>query len=400
MELGFKNKLGKWIPYVTKRRNFFFTGQSSTGKTQVLTELALRQIYDGDNITVLGDDISELILNHIPRDRVKDVVYFNPAVQSLGFNPFYRVPKDLVYARADAIVHTIHTLLTYEGSTPVMDDYVRLTALTLMHISTVSNSLISLYYFLTHDDFRADKLKGLHDPSLKKYWERFNKASNKEKRDEVKSTLTKLSPFVFNPMLRDCLIQRANHLDFRNRIVLVSLNDLAIGKSSASFMGALILATLASERGLSTTLYVDDADRFGSQIMGEVLRLESVPTFLSARSPRDFQHYNEIFKSADLVSFRCSPKDRNILDDIFPIGPQDIQLDKQRPLKFNYCARILQGTHAEWLEFKRYNFPNPGRNTVRNAKRRKTVKQSTIDRCREEYTVPQKEIDGILRSFF
>ncbi len=396
MELGFKNELGKWIPYVTKRRNLFFTGQSGTGKTQVLAELALRDIYDGNNVTVIGDDITELILKHIPRNRVKHVVYFNPAIQSFGCNPFYRVPREQYYARADAIVHTVHTLLTYEGSTPVMDDYVRITALTLMQISTDSNSLISLYYFLTDDKFRKDKLQSLHDPSLKKYWRRFDSFQNKEQRDEVKSTLTKLSSFVFNPMLRDCLIQRANYLDFQNKIVLISLNDLEVGRSSASFMGALVLATLASQQNILTTLYVDDANRFGSKIMGEVLRLNTVDTFLSARSPRDFQEYNEIFKSADLVSFRCSPKDRNILDDIFPIGPQDIQLDKQLPLKFHFCARILRYTQAEWLEFKLYNFPEPGRNTRRTAKRRKTVNQSIIDRCREEYTISKDKIDSLL----
>lgn len=396
MEVGFYNNLGKWEPYETERRNFFLTGQSQTGKTQVFAELALRDIFDDKNITIIGDDLTELIINHIPRDRIQDVRYFNPALQPFAFNPLYRVPRVRFYALADSVVQTIHTLLTYDGSTPVMDDYIRLTVLTLLHISPESNSLLSMYYFLTDEEFRKEKLRGLHDPSLKKYWSRFDSHSNKEKRDEVKSTLTKLSPFVFNPMLRNCLVQRGNHIDFQDKVNIISLNDLDMGQSSASFIGALVLATLASQQNVSTTVYVDDANRFGSHVIGEVLRLRDTATIISARSPRDFQKYNEVFKSADVIAFRCSPKDRNILDDIFPIGPQDIQLDKQKAFAHNFPACILEGTRTERLEFKWYTFPDPGRNTTRNARRRKTVKQSIIDLCSDKYSASQARIDELV----
>ena len=390
MELGTKNYLGDDIPYITPRRNFSIFGQSQTGKSELLTNLALTDIHSGKNVVCMGDDFVEQVLKHIPRDRQKDVVYFNPAIQPLGFNPLYRVPGKKFNAQADVMVDTVHTLLTYDGSTPVMDDYIRITILTLLHISTITNSLLSMYYFLTDEDFRQDQLQGLHDPSLLKYWKRFDNHSNKEKRDEVKSTLTKLSPYVFNPMLRDCLLQRANHLDFQNKIVLVSLSNLEMGRAGASFIGALVIATIQAQPGITTSLYIDDADRFGGQIIGGVLRVPTIKTVLTVRSPSDFKKdYNEIRKSADAISFRVSSEDKRVLDSDFKIPPQLTQLNELP----NFEAYVLENTKPVQLKFFKHNYKRPPRNTRRGHKR---VEQSIIDRCWKNYTASQDKISELL----
>lgn len=389
--LGFYNNFGEWLPYKTERRNFSIFGQSQTGKTTFLATQALLDIHDGRNVTVIGDDLTEEVLRYIPRDRVEDVVYFNPSLQPFGFNPLYRVPKEQHYARADAIVNTVHTLLTYDGSTPAMDDYIRITALTLLSISPISNNLLSLYYFLTDDDYRQERLRGLHDPLLRKYWKRFDSGSNKEKRDEVKSTLNKLSKYVFHPKLRDCLIQRANHLDFRNKIVLVSLDRFALGTAGASLIGALVIATMQSDPDIETTLFVDNADNYGGQVFIDLLIHPGITTLLSARSPFDFRdHLNSILKSSDVLCYRVTEHDAEPLKNVFKLGPQAVQLYGNR----DFRAYVLHNLTPRQLQFTPHSFERPPRTRRRGHKR---VEQSIIDYNWRWYTEPKSKIETLLR---
>lgn len=392
MMLGLKNEYGKLVPLHTKRQNFSIFGQSQVGKSELLTAYALNDIYSEKNVTVIGDSAVEEILKFIPRWRQNDVVYFNPAIQPFGFNPLFKVPRQEFYARAESIVQTIHTLLDYKISTPTMNEYIRLSIQTLLHISTISSSLLDAYYFLTDSHFRNERLQFLHDPTLKYHWNRFNNYTRKEQRDEVKSTLTKLSDFVFNPMLRDCFVQRANHLDFNNKIILLSLNDVDIGANSASFIGALVLATMQSQKSIRTNLYIDDASRFGDKIVGSVLRVPSIYTILTARSPHDFNNFNEIEKSSALVSFRVSAKDKRLLNDTFQLPPGYVQLNRQPP----YRAYVLSGTSPIQLWFPLHGRRRPARNTRRGHKR---VENSIIDRCWKMYSEPRKLIADRIKEF-
>ena len=394
MKLGFYNDLGEWIPYKTKRRNFSVFGQSNSGTRQVILNSALFDIYDGKNITIIGDDAVEEILKFIPRNRQKDVVYFNPALQPFKFNPLYDVPRNEFYARSDAILKTIHTLLNANIVTSTLNDYVVLTTLSHLHISTESSSLISLYYFLVDPDIRRDSLKALHDPALKKHWKKFEKYTPKEQRDEIKSTLTKLSPFVFNPMLRDCLVQRGNHLDFNNKINLISLNSSDMGESSAAFTGALVLATMESQQGLDTQLYIQDADRFGGQGVGAVLRKKGLTTTFTARSPNDFKNRkNEVLKSSEIISFRVSSHDAKELVGQLNVPPGAISLNRL----WDQHAYIREGSRCRELGFPEHRFPRPPRNTRGGTKR---VERSIIDRCWKEHTETKDVIKKRLEAFY
>lgn len=83
--LGLRHEWGQEVPFALehndRRQHLYAIGKSGTGKTTLLRNLILQDIEAGRGVGVLDPhgDLAADLLDHIPRRRVEDVVYFNPA---------------------------------------------------------------------------------------------------------------------------------------------------------------------------------------------------------------------------------------------------------------------------------------------------------------------------------
>ena len=84
-------------------RHTYLIGKTGSGKTSLIKNLIYQDILNGHGVCVIDPhgDLSEDILKSIPKNKLEDVVYFNPSdtENPLGFNPLYfkdRKEKDLV----------------------------------------------------------------------------------------------------------------------------------------------------------------------------------------------------------------------------------------------------------------------------------------------------------------
>jgi len=392
MELGNYNHLRKQLPYETKRRNFLFVGSSQTGKSSTISRLALDDIYDGKNVVFIGNDSTKEILRHIPNERQEETTYCNPSLQPFGFNPFANVPPEKHKALANSFIDTIHTLLTYDGSTPTLDDYLRVSVLTLLSLNTISP--LSIYFLLTDKSYRDFAVLNTKDDFLKMFWKRFDTLTPKEQRQEVSSTLNKLSVFVFDPVLRNCLVQPENHISPNNPITLITLDDLELGEDSTSFLGALMLASINAQacEGLDTTIYIDDASRYGSRLLSKLLKNPLLTTVLAVHSLDDFPKLNDILKSADIVALRTSFMDAEKLKKEIRVEPGQVAINSLE----HYNAYIMDGERAFELELPLHNYEPPKK--PRNTK--KPVEKRIVDRCARQCTLSDKKIKVRLGEFF
>ncbi|KKQ40038.1 MAG: hypothetical protein US58_C0024G0009 [Candidatus Magasanikbacteria bacterium GW2011_GWA2_37_8] len=73
-----------------RRRHMYIVGKTGMGKTTLLENMVLNDIYSGHGIGYVDPhgDTAEKILNYIPSNRINDVVYFNPSDIDfpIGFN--------------------------------------------------------------------------------------------------------------------------------------------------------------------------------------------------------------------------------------------------------------------------------------------------------------------------
>jgi len=83
--LGVREEWGRENPFVLsppdRRHHLYAIGKSGTGKTTLLRNLILQDIAAGHGVGVIDPhgDLANDILDHIPRNRIEDVAYFNPA---------------------------------------------------------------------------------------------------------------------------------------------------------------------------------------------------------------------------------------------------------------------------------------------------------------------------------
>ncbi len=86
LPIGYKTRAkgeredGYLIPEARTRHAALF-GKSGVGKTTLLRNMVLWDIWQGSGVTVIDPhgQLIDDILEHIPRSRTNDVIYFKPA---------------------------------------------------------------------------------------------------------------------------------------------------------------------------------------------------------------------------------------------------------------------------------------------------------------------------------
>ena len=122
-------------------RHMYIIGKTGMGKTELLKNMIIQDILNGYGVAFVDPhgDAAEEILNFIPEERIKDVVYFNPGDINypIAFNimesvsedqrhliasglmgVFKKIWPDVWSARMEYILNnTILSLLEIEGAT-------------------------------------------------------------------------------------------------------------------------------------------------------------------------------------------------------------------------------------------------------------------------------------------
>src|ERR1700733_7769314 len=99
--IGFTNFRNDKKPFGIKdedRLNHIYViGKTGTGKSTLLLNMAISDIQRSNGIALIDPhgDIAESILDYVPKERMHDVVYFNPADEThvIAFNPLQDIPK-------------------------------------------------------------------------------------------------------------------------------------------------------------------------------------------------------------------------------------------------------------------------------------------------------------------
>src|SRR3989344_2923065 len=108
-EVNFRGSTKKFgIKIDDRRRHMYLVGKTGMGKTTMLENMVVNDIVAGNGVGVVDPhgDFAEKILDFVPKERLKDVIYFNPADTAfpIAFNPLEQVSGEFRHLVASGLM--------------------------------------------------------------------------------------------------------------------------------------------------------------------------------------------------------------------------------------------------------------------------------------------------------
>ena len=271
-----------------RRGHIYIIGKTGTGKSTLIKNMAISDIKSGKGLALIDPhgDLTEDVLNFIPKKRVKDVVYFNPGdlEYPIAFNPLEKVPKDFHHLVVSGVISTFKKIWA-EFWGPRLEHILRFSVLTLLEYP--GSTLLDLPKLLTHKEFRQEVLKHITSSQVREFWfYEFEKYSAWLRSEAISPILNKIGQFLISLPLRNIVGQKENTFDIRTlmdkrKILIVNLAKGKIGEENCALIGAMIVTkiqlaalsrvNLKENNRKPFYLYVDEIHNFLTLSFADIL---------------------------------------------------------------------------------------------------------------------------------
>lgn len=279
-----------------RRRHMYILGATGTGKSTMLLSMINSDIQNGKGLAVVDPhgDLIEQILNIIPKERIKDVVYFNPddIEYPMGINLLELTKglneEDSLREReyiTESIISLFHKIYTEKYSGPRMEYILRNTIHTAFLVEGAT--LFTVYKLLINTPFRKTVVKKITDENLKDFWKyEFAKAGDYQKVKMISPITNKIGRFLFSPTAKRILEQEKSTINFEQimnegKILLCNLSKGKLGEDTSKVFGVVVMAKLQlaalkrarmkQEDRKDFYLYVDEFQNFATPAFAQIL---------------------------------------------------------------------------------------------------------------------------------
>jgi len=277
-----------------RRRHTYIIGQTGTGKSVLLENLAFQDMMDGKGFAFVdphGDSV-EALLGKIPKERVEDVIYFNPGdmTNPIGLNMFefdHPDQKDFLVQEAINMLYGLYD----PGHTgivgPRLEHIFRNAALLLMSDPN-GGTFIDIPKLLIDSNFMKSKLQYVTDQSVLDFWTKEFPASQRsnEAGEVISWVVSKFGPFISNDAMRNILGQTKSGFNLRDimdnkKILLVNLSKGRMGELNSKLLGIIFVmkfqvaamsrADTPENERQDFSLYVDEFQNFATESFESIL---------------------------------------------------------------------------------------------------------------------------------
>lgn len=274
-----------------RRKHMYIIGKSGAGKSTMIANMAINDIRNGEGVAVIDPhgDLSEMILQYVPKRRVNDVVYLDPTLddhKSFSINLFDDLAASHTDVVASGIVSIFYKLYAHSWG-PRLEYILRNSILTLLYYGDAT--FADIPKLLTNQKFRqmvVDRVS-TQDEILAAFWkDEFEKMNDKLRVEAISPILNKVGQFLSSQRIRQIVGQRKSSINFdeilnQQKILVVNLSQGKLGEDSMALLGAMFITKmqltamnrvhLPEEQRRDFYLYVDEFQNFATHSFIKIL---------------------------------------------------------------------------------------------------------------------------------
>jgi len=269
------------IKDIDRRRHLWAIGKTGTGKSTLIANMAIDDLKKDRGLAVIDPhgDLSEIILDYIPKRRINDVIYFNPADKDypIVINPLEVTNKEEAELVVSGIVSIFNKIFGFSWG-PRLEYILRNSLYTLAQVPNTTLKDVPL--LLTNKAFRTRIEDTIQDPTMRSFWkDEFDKMPDRLQSEAISPILNKVGQFVTSPLIRTVIGQPKSSIkldDVMNhgKILLANLSQGRLGEDNAALLGAMLITKLQlaamhrvdvpEEQRRDFYLYVDEFQNFAT----------------------------------------------------------------------------------------------------------------------------------------
>lgn len=399
-----------WLSVADRRQHVMIVGQTGVGKSTLLKSLIVQDIRAGRGCAVLDPhgDLAEELLAYVPRHRIDDVVYFDPAelARAPALNPIAMVPPDERSRVVEEVVAVFAAIwgLSHE-TTPRLLYILTNTVAALLELPNGA-SLLGVPRMLTDERYRRFVVRHVGRVQVRRFWEEeFAGWPERMRSEACAAVLNKVEMLLLSPALHNVLGQvrptiRPQAIMDEGRVFIANLSKGRLGETTAQLLGALLVTSfdLAARRRAGVpeeerrdfALYADEFQNFSSERFVSILseaRKYRLGLTLATQYTAQVSHQVRaalLGNVGTVISFRVGDEDARLMERVLHPLPASFLRELGRG---EIVARLVErGMAAEARAGKTARFPfiPSGR------------AQMVIEQSNRRYTRARGQVEGKL----
>ncbi|WP_164933903.1 type IV secretory system conjugative DNA transfer family protein [Bradyrhizobium guangzhouense] len=386
-----------------RERHVYIVGKSGSGKSTVLFNLAMHDIWSGQGVAVLDPhgDLAEAILDALPASRTNDVCYLNVADSEfpVGFNPLAGTPPERHALAAAGIVQAFKHL--WSDSWGPRLEYFLFQGISAL-LAGPRPVLTDLSRVFTDAEFRDRLVRRISDPAVARFWTlEFPSYDQRFLAEAISPILNKVGQFTSSPALRNILGQYSPKFDLtfamdNRRIFVANLAKGQIGEQATNLLGSLFISHLQltamarsnqpQHERVPFFCHIDEVQSFGTDALASLLsesrkfktRFCLVGQYTEQLSPNVRA---AVFGNVGtLMAFRVSAADAAVLAPEFHPLPAPELVD-QPPFQA-WLRRLHDNNRVAFIEPRLFPAREHRETTIKQSRRNFGRRRSKLDLSR------------------